>query len=130
MIGRRLMSTGIVTLWLIFLFLLSIPIREDISHFYHYLIGSTTELPALTKAYSMRILGAGNYLASNKDGFFYLFWGFIWAVPLIILFFSWRLKEPSHLTEFLLYSWLTYLLLSVFLFFMAIYGLLLPFLHL
>ena len=130
MIGKRLISTAIVTVWLIFVFLLSIPIREDIAHFYHHLIGSATELPTLTKAYSLRVLGTGNYLAYNKDFFFYLFWGFTWAVPLVMLFFSWRLKKPSQLTEFLFYSWISYLLLVASLLFIALYGLLMPFLYL
>ena len=130
MLRRRLISTAIVTLWLVFLFLLSIPVREDISHSYHQLIGSGGDLPALTKEYSLRILGTGNYLSSNKHVFFYLFWGILWAVPLLVLIYSWIIKEQVHLTEFLLYSWLTYLLLFVFLLVMALYGLLMPFLHL
>ncbi len=130
MLRRRLISTAIITLWLVFLFLLSIPVREDISHSYHQFIGSEGDLPALTKEYSLRILGTGNYLSSNKDHLFYLFWGILWAVPLLILIYSWIIKEQVRLAEFLLYSWLTYLLLFVFLMVMALYGLLVPFLHL
>jgi hypothetical protein len=130
MLGRRLISTGIIVLWLVFLFLLSTPIREDISHSYRHLVGSSAELPSLTKAYSLRILGAGNYLSSNKDRFFYLFWAVIWAVPLVILFFTWRIEEALQLNEFLMYSWLIYISLFVFLFVIALYGLLMPFLHL
>ena len=127
MLGRRLISTAIVTLWLVFLLLLSVPIREDVAHSYHQLIGSAGELPSLTREYSLRILGMGNYLSANKDGFFYLFWGILWVVPLLILFFSWTIKEPVRLSEFLLYTWIAYLLLSVFLLVMALYGLLMPF---
>jgi hypothetical protein len=109
MLGRRLISTAIVTLWLVFLFMLSIPVRENVAHSYHQFIGSGGGLPALTKEYSLRILGTGDYLSANKDVFFYLFWGILWAVPLLILIYSWIIQEPVHLTEFLLYSWLTYL---------------------
>lgn len=129
MLVRRLISTGMVALWLVFLFLLSVPFREEFSHFYHHLIPSSMELPLLTKAYSLRILGTGNYLSANTDRFFYLFWGVVWAPPFAILYFTWKAREPALLTEFLLYSWMTYLLLCNFLLFIALYGLFLPFSH-
>ena len=135
MMNRRLVSTIIITLWLIFLFFLSVPIREEISCTYHTIIASSKfnslgSLPTLTKEYTLRILGSGNLLVSNTDIFFYLFWGFIWVVPFIMLFFTWRIKEPIRLMEFLLYSWLGYLFLMAFLFILAIFGLIGPFLYL
>ena len=135
MLNRRSFSTIIIAIWLILLFFLSVPIREDISHTYHIIIassgiGSPENLPALTREYSLRILGSGNHLASNTNIFFYLFWGFIWVVPLIILFFTWRIKESLRLIEFLLYSWLSYLFLMALLFILAMYGLIMPFLYL
>ena len=130
MLTRRLISTAIVALWLVFLFLLSIPVREDISHSYRHLIGSSQQLPTLTKSYSLRILSSGDRLSTNRDGFFYLFWGVVWAVPVVILLFTWRTKEAKQLNEFLLYSWLFYISLCAFLFMIALYGLLVPFLYL
>ena len=130
MLGRRLVSTAIVAIWLVLLFFLSIPIREQFSHTYHHFLTSPEHLNVITKDYSLQILGSGDYLKSDHGFLFYIFWGIIWLVPFAILFFTWRIKEPSHLLEFLFYSWLSYFLAMSFLFLLAIFGLILPFLYL
>jgi hypothetical protein len=130
MLGRRLVSTITIVLWLVFLFFLSIPIREQIAHTYHHLLPSPEHLHVITKDYSLAILGSGDYLNPDHGFLFYIFWGGIWLVPLAMLFFTWRIKEPSDLLEFLFYSWLSYLFVTSFLFLLAIFGLILPFLYL
>ena len=130
MLGRRLVSTAIIAIWLVLLFFLSIPIREQIAHTYHHILTSPEYLNVITKDYSLQILGSGDYLKPDHGFLFYIFWGFIWFVPFAILFFTWRIKEPSHLLEFFFYSWLSYFLAMSLLFLLAIYGLVLPFLYL
>ncbi len=129
MLARRVISSGIIALWLIFLFFVSVPIREEIAHHYYHQIDISAELPLLTKCFSLRILGTGDYLSSNGDVFFYLFWCAVWAVPVMILCCVWRIKEPLLLTEFLLYSWISYLFFCIFSFSIALYGLFMPFLQ-
>ena len=128
MLKKRILSTIIIAVWFVFLFLLSGPIREDISHTYHHILGSNEHLNTFTKSYSLQILGPGDYLSSDKGFVFYLFWGLIWIIPFAILFFTWQIKDPLHLLEFLFYSWLLYLVISVLLFLLAIFNLALPFL--
>lgn len=132
MLTRRLVATAIVAIWLVLVYLVFLPIREDLSHTYHHIIDATTELPALTKDYSLRILGTGDYLSegNERDWLFYLFWGFVGAFPVFILLGSWMIKTPLHLLEFLLYSWAFYFTAVASLFTIALYGLILPFLHL
>ena len=129
MLGRRLVSTAIIAMWFVLLFFLSIPIREQVAHTYHHFLSSPEHLNVITKDYSLQILGSGDYLEPDHDFLFYIFWGFIWLVPFAILFFTWRIKESSHLLEFLFYSWFAYFLIVSFLFLLAIFGLILPFLY-
>ena len=130
MLGRRLVSTAIIAVWLVFLFFLSIPIREEIAHTYHHFLSSPEHLNNITKDYALQVIGSGDYLNTDNSILFYLFWGFIWLVPFAFLLFTWRIKDPSHLLEFLFYSWLAYLFIISLLFLLAIFGLILPFLYL
>ncbi len=130
MLGRRLVATAIIAIWIVLLFFLSVPIREEIAHTYHHFLNSSEDLNILTKDYSLQILGSGDYLNSDNSFLFYFFWGFIWLIPFVMLIFTWRIKEPSFLLEFLFYSWLSYLFITSFLFLLAIYGLILPLLYL
>lgn len=130
MLGRRLASTFAVVIWLIFLFFLSIPIREDIAHTYYHHLPSTEYLSVLTTQFALPILGSNEVLNPEHSIRFYLFWGLIWVVPLTILVFSWRIKEPLILLEFLFYAWLSYLPAICVLFLLAAFGLVLPFLYL
>ena len=129
MLGRRLVSTAIIAVWLVLLFFVSIPIREEIAYTYQHLLGSPEHLSVITKDYALSILGAGVFQDQHHSFLFYICWGFIWIVPFIILIFTWRIAEPSLLLEFSFYSWLAYLLIFFFLLLLAAFGLVLPFLY-
>jgi len=129
MLLRRWISTAIIAIWLVFLFFLYVPIREDVARLAADLIDSSVELPLLTRDFTLRILGSGNDFSPHENSLFYLFWGVLWAIPLGMLFFVWRIKTQLKLMEFLLLSWLSYLFLCTLLFILALYGLILPFLY-
>lgn len=126
---RKVIASGFIAVWMVFLFFFSVPIREDVSRLAHHFIDSSAELPLLTRNFSMRILGAGDSFSSSGDSLFYFFWGVLWVVPLGVLFFVWRIKSPLKLMEFLFYSWMSYLLICILLFSLVLYGLFLPFLY-
>ena len=128
MLRRKILSTIIIAVWVVILFFLFIPIREEISHTYHHLVGASGELPLLTRAYSLEILGPGDYLDSEYSFVFFLFWGFLWLVPFTMLFFTWRSKDSAALLEYLFYSWLLYLLITFLLIIFALFGMIMPFL--
>jgi len=75
MLGRRLASTFAVVIWLIFLFFLSIPIREDIAHTYYHHLPSTEYLSVLTTQFALPILGSNEVLNPEHSIRFYIVLG-------------------------------------------------------
>jgi hypothetical protein len=128
MILRKSLLTGIVIAWFVFLYLVAFVFREIFSHTYYHLIkdmGNT--LPLLTKKIAIPILGADALNAEN-EWLFYIFWGIIWIVPVIILSTLLRIPDRIKLMEFWVYSWSIYMVFFFLSTSLVICGLLLPFL--
>jgi hypothetical protein len=127
LIFKRLFLIGIVVLWLCFLTLCFLVLREDCAHTYYHLISESGDnLPLLTVKVSLPILGPDR-LDQSYEWIFYFFWGYLFLFPVVVAVFVWRIKDAFRMVEFWVYAMSLYL---VFLLGSAVivgYGLWLPF---
>jgi hypothetical protein len=125
--NRRAVATAAVAVWLITLALLWGPARWELAHTYaHWIEGTDGNLPALTPAVALPVLGLGEP-GMRAVAVRLLFWGFLWLGPVVILILVWRARTREELVEVLLLSVLTYGALVVFLSALLALGLWLPF---
>ncbi len=94
-------ATAAVVPWLIALVLVSGPVRWELSHTYeHWIEGVGSDLPALTTAVALPVLGIG---PSRPSGLLvrWVFWTVLWLGPAPLLLLVWRSDAQRRLLEVL-----------------------------
>lgn len=100
--GRKVLATAAVVLWLATLALISGPARWEFAHTYaHWIEGAERDLPSLTRAIALPVLGLTDSTFSPTA---LLYLAAVWLWPLAALWFIWRAPSRTTLQEIMSFS--------------------------
>ncbi len=122
------LSTFVIGLWYALLCMMFFIVRPELAYSYgHWLAGFSGHLPQLTSTLSLPVLGPA-FSTSDQDYrvTFWLFWGFLFLPPSLLLRFVWHPGDTFSSPAVLLWA-AAYTLLVSMLGVLVVFGLWLPF---